>query len=221
MNILSNKLVIGSIVLAFVIGAFVIGVYFGGRWAYRDLPVNTVKAPASSPSVKAPLADTGDGEMVSTPSDPASTSEGEELGNPYSFDGVPDKVAVDLEQMQTRLKEWSDGLFSQFPNVPALEATVESYQETLNQVIAQNEQLKRAGVPIRERIRRLTLFAAERGDAIATEKRMAELHLKLLRENTELKVEIDRYMHQHVMLPLPHYLLGLSEEEYQSLLQGD
>lgn len=221
MNILSNKLVIGSIMLACVIGVFVIGVYFGGRWAYRASPVNTVKAPSSPPSVKVPLADTSDGEMVSTPSDLGPTSEGEELGNPYSFDGVPDKVAVDLEQMQERLEEWSDGLLSQFPNVPALEATVESYQETLNQVSARNEQLKRAGVPMRERIRQLMLFAAERGDAIATEKRMAELHLKLLREQTELKLEIDRYMHKHVMLPLPHYLLGLSEEEYQSLLQGE
>lgn len=217
MNILSNKLVIGLIVLALLI---VIGAYFGSRWAYRDLPGNTVKTPSSSPSVKALLADTGDGEMVSTPSPPTPTSEGEELGNSPSLDSVPDKVTVDLGQMQVQLKEWSDGPLSQFPNVPAIEATAESYQETLNQVVVRNEPLKRASVPIRERIQRLTLFGEEIGNSIATEKRMAELHMKLLRENTELKLEIDRYMHQHVMLPLPHYLLGLSEEEYQSLLHG-
>jgi hypothetical protein len=215
MNILFNKLVIGSIVLVLLI---VIGAYFGSRWGYRDLPGDTVEAPSSSPSVKAPLVDTG--EMVSTPNSPDRKSEGEGIGNPHALDGVPDKVAADLEQMQGRLKDWSDDLLNQFPNVPALEATVESYQETLDQVIARNEQLKRSGVPMRERINRLTQFGKEIGNSIATEKRMAELHLELLRENTELKVEIDRYMHQHVMLPLPHYLLGLSEEEYQSLLNG-
>ena len=217
MNILFNKLVIGSIVLALLI---VMGVYFGSRWVYRDLPGDTVKATLSSPSVTVPLADTSNGEMVSTPSAPVPTNEEGGLGSPSALDDVTDKVAVDLEQMQVRLKDWSDDLLNQFPNVPALEATVESYQETLNQVIAQNEQLKRSGVPIRERINRLTQFGKEIGNSIATEKRMAELHLELLRENTELKVEIDRYMHQHVMLPLPHYLLGLSEEEYQSLLHG-
>lgn len=218
MNILFNKLVIGSIVLALLI---VIGAYFGSRWGYRDLPDNTVKATSSSSSVTVPLADTSNGEMVSTPSALAPTNEEGGLGSPSVLDdGVTDKVAADLEQMQVRLKDWSDDLLNQFPNVPALEATVESYQETLNQVITRNEQLKRSGVPIRERINRLTQFGKEIGNSIATEKRMAELHLELLRENTELKVEIDRYMHKHVMLPLPHYLLGLSEEEYQSLLHG-
>ena len=217
MNILLNKLVIGSIVLALLI---IIGAYFGSRWAYRDLPGDTVKVTSSSPSATVPLADTSNGEVVSTQSAPAPTSAENALENPPALDSVTDKVTADLEQMQVELKDWSDNLLNQFPNVPALEATVEAYQETLNQVIARNEQLKQAGVPIRERIKRLTQFGEERGNSIATEKRVAELHLELLHEKTELKVEIDQYMHQHVMLPLPYYLLGLSEEQYQSLLHG-
>ena len=173
MKILSNKLVIGLIVLIVLAMFTMIGFYFGIRWASQDV-----------------------------------------LG----FDSQPDKLTADLEQKRGQLQEWGNGFLNEFPDVQAVKATVESYQEILSQVIDRNEQLWQKGMSARGRIKQLTQFAKEISDPIAERTRSTELHLELMHENSELKEKIDRYMHADWMLPLPIYLLGLNENE-MSVLQ--
>ena len=172
MKILSNKLVIGLIVLIVLAMFTMIGFYFGIRWASQDV-----------------------------------------LG----FDSQPDRLTVDLEQKRVELEEWSNDLLNQFPDVPAAQATVAGYREILSQIIARNEQLRQEGVSMKKRVNKLTQFGKEISPSIAQRTRAAELHLELMRENSELKGEIDRYMHKYVMVPVPIYLYGLNKADMQAL----
>ena len=110
MNILSNKLVIGLIVLTVLVVIVMIGFYFGIRWASQDL---------------------------------------------LEFDSEPDQLTADLEQKRVQLEEWSNDFLSQFPDVPAVKAMVEVYQEILSEVIARNEELRQEGMSTRRRIKHL------------------------------------------------------------------
>ena len=172
MGILSNKLVIGLIVLTVLVVIVMIGFYFGIRWASQDL-----------------------------------------LG----FDSEPDQLTVDLEQKRVQLEEWSNDFLSQFPDVPAVKATVENYQEILSEVTARNEELRQASMSARKRKKQLTKFAKKISGPIAERTRFSELHLELMRENNALKQKIDRYMHTNVMLPVPLYLLGLNKRDLEAL----
>ena len=172
MGILSNKLVIGLIVLVVLTVFIMLGFYFGVRWASQD------------------VSELNDG---------------------------PDQLTVDLEQTRIRLKDWSKDFLSQFPDVPAVKAMVEVYQEILSEVIARNEELRQASMPARKRIKQLTQFAKEISGPIAERTRSTELQLKLMRENRALKEKIDRYTHTNVILPLPLYLLGANKRELETL----
>lgn len=130
----------------------------------------------------------------------------------------PDQLTVDLEQKRVQLEEWGNGFLHEFPDVPAVKATVDAYQELLSRVIDRNERLRQEGVSMKKRTKQLTQFAKEISEPIAERTRSTELHLELMRDNTDLKMKIDRYMHADWMLPLPIYLLGLSENE-MSVLQ--
>ncbi|MCE2395261.1 hypothetical protein J4G02_11800 [Candidatus Poribacteria bacterium] len=134
------------------------------------------------------------------------------------FDSQPDRLTVDLEQKRVQLEKWGNDFLEAFPNVPAVKATLQSYQEILSQVIDRNEQLRQKGMSARGRIKQLTQFAKEISGPIAERTRSTELHLELMHENSELKEKIDRYVHADWMLPLPIYLLGLNENE-MSVLQ--
>ena len=129
----------------------------------------------------------------------------------------PDQLTVDLEQKSVQLEEWGNGFHHQFPDVPAVKATVDAYQELLSRVIDRNERLRREGVSMKKRIKQLTRFAKEISEPIAERARSNELHLELMRENTDLKMKIDRYMHADWMFPLPIYLLGLNKKEMRTL----
>lgn len=129
----------------------------------------------------------------------------------------PDQLTVDLEQKSVQLEEWGNGFLHQFPDVPAVKATVDGYQELLSRVIDRNERLRREGVSMKKRIKQLTQFAKEISEPIAERARSNELHLELMRENTDLKMKIDRYMHADWMFPLPIYLLGLNKKEMRKL----
>ena len=133
------------------------------------------------------------------------------------FDSQPDRLTADLEQKRGQLEEWGNDFLNQFPDVPAVKATVEGYQEILSEVTARNEQLRQEGVPTRRRIKHLTQFAEEISGSIAEQTRSTELHLELMHKNSELKKKIDRYVHADWMLPLPIYLLGLNENEMAAL----
>ena len=172
MGILSNKLVIGLIMLI-VLGVFtMIGFYFGIRWASQDVSV---------------------------------------------LNDGPDQLTVDLEQTRIRLKDWSEDFLDQFPDVPAVRATVESYREILREVTSRNEELRQKGLSTRRRIKQLTQFAEKISGPIAERARVSALHLELMRENKALKEKIDRYMHTNLMLPVPLYLLGLNEMDLETL----
>ena len=172
MGILSNKLVIGLIVLAVLVGFILIGFYFGIRWVSQDQIV---------------------------------------------LDGAPDQLTADLEQKREKLEEWANDFLNEFPDVLAVKATVESYQEILSRVIARNERLRREGVSMKKRVKQLTQFGKEITLSIAQRTRSTELHLELMRENSDLKQKIDRYTHTNVILPLPLYLLGANERELETL----
>ena len=174
MGILSNKLLIGLIVLVVLTVFIMIGFYFGVRWASQDVSVRN--------------------------------------------DG-PDPLTVDLEQTRIRLKDWSEDFLNQFPDVPVVRATVESYREILREVTARNEELRQKGLSTRQRIKKLTQFAEEISGPIAERTRSSALHLELMRENKALKEKIDRYMHTNLMLPVPLYLLGLNEMDLEILQQ--
>ncbi len=124
-----------------------------------------------------------------------------------------DQLEADLAQKKVQLEEWSEDFLNEFPDVPAVKATVESYQEILTQVIERNEKLRQEGVSRKKRIKQLTRYAKEISEPIAERTRSTELHLELMHKNTDLKMKIDRYMHADWMLPLPIYLLGLNKKE--------
>ena len=172
MKILSNKLVIGLIVLIVLAAFILIGFYFGIRWASQDVSV---------------------------------------------INGEPDQLTVDLEQTRIQLKDWSEDFLDQFPDVPAVKATVENHQEILREVTAQNEQLRQKGMSTGRRVKHLTQFAEEISGPIAERTRFSALHLELMRDNKGLKEKIDRYMHTNLMLPVPLYLLGLNERDLETL----
>ena len=172
MKILSNKLVIGLIVLIVLVVFIMIGFYYGARWAAQDVSV---------------------------------------------LNGAPDQLAVDLEQTRIQLKAWSEDFLNQFPDVPAVRATVENYREILREVTSRNEELKQKGLSTRRRIKQLTQYAKEISGPIAERTRISVLHLELMRENKALKEKIDRYMHTNLMLPVPLYLLGLKKRDLETL----
>ena len=172
MKILSNKLVIGLIVLTVLAVFTIIGFYFGIRWASQDVSV---------------------------------------------LNDGPDQLTVDLEQTRIRLKDWSEDFLNQFPDVPAVRATVENYREILREVTSRNEELRQKGLSTRRRIKQLTQFAEKISGPIAERTRISALHLELMRENKALKEKIDRYMHTNLMLPVPLYLLGLNETDLETL----
>ena len=210
-----NKPLIGSIVTALLIAG---SAFFGSRWIYRDLPEDNSKFPQPSAAAKGASLDARVGGSESTANAPDhSSSDGASAVSP-PFSGEADRVTVDLEEARLQLKAWGDDLLNQFPDVPAVEATVEGIQEVLSQVTDRNQQLKEEGVPIEARIKQLANFAEKISADIAKRRHTNELHLQLLRENTELKLKIDRYMHsKEVALLIPPYLLGLSEEEVHAL----
>ena len=129
----------------------------------------------------------------------------------------PDQLAVDLEQKRVQLEEWSNGFLHEFPDVPAVKATVDAYQELLSRVIDRNERLRQEGVSMKKRTEQLVQFAKEISEPMAERTRSAELHLELVRENADLKMKIDRYNHADWMFPLPIYLLGLDKKEMWAL----
>ena len=172
MGILSNKLLIGLIVLVVLTVFIMIGFYFGVRWASQDV-----------------------------------------LG----FDIQPDRLTVDLKEKRMELEEWSNDFLNEFPDTPAVKATIQTYQEILSQVIDRNEQLRQEGMSSRSRIKHLTQFAKEVSGPIAEQTRSTELHLELMHKDGALKEQIDRYIHADWILPLPIYLLGLNEKEMLTL----
>ncbi len=129
----------------------------------------------------------------------------------------PDQLTVDLEQKRAQLEKWGNGFIHEFPDVPSVKATVDAYQELLSRVIDRNERLRQEGVSMKKRIKQLTQFAKEIVGPITERTRSDELHLELMRENTDLKMKIDRYMHADWMFPLPIYLLGLNKKEMRAL----
>ena len=133
------------------------------------------------------------------------------------FDSQPDRLTVDLKQKRVELEKWSNNFLEEFPDVPAVKATIRTYQEILSQVIDRNEQLRQKGMSVRGRIKHLTQFAKEISEPIAEHTHSTQLHLELMHENSELKEKIDRYVHADWMLPLPIYLLGLNEKEMSAL----
>ena len=211
-----NKLVMGAIVVAFLI---VGGAFFGSRWIYRDLPEDVSNRPTPSTSATDVIVVSDDGGTVSTPSSSDRGSSDAASAESSVLRGKVDRVTADLEKTRVRLNEWCDNLLNQFPDVPAVKATVEGFQELLRRVTARNQQLKEKGVPMEARIKQLANFAEKTSGDIVKRRRTNELHLQLLRENTELKLKIDRYLHHRTFLPLPPYLLGLNEEQLQSLQQ--
>ena len=116
-----------------------------------------------------------------------------------------------------QLEEWSDDFLNEFPDVSAIKATVESYQEILSRVTDRNEKLRQEGVSKKNRVKQLTQFAKEISEPIAERTRSTELHLELMHKNADLKMQIDRYMHTDWMLPLPIYLSGLNKKEMRVL----
>ena len=133
------------------------------------------------------------------------------------LDGEPDQLTADLEQKRVELEAWSNEFLNEFPDVPAVQATVESYREILSQVIVRNERLRQDGVSMKKRVKQLTQFGKEISSSIAEQTRSAELHMELMRDNSDLKQKIDRYVHADWMLPVPIYLLGLDKKEMQAL----
>lgn len=125
------------------------------------------------------------------------------------------QLETDLAQKKVQLEEWSDNFLNEFPDVPAVKATVESYQEILTQVIERNEKLRQEGMSRKKRIKQLTQFAEEISETVA--ERSTALHVELMHKNTDLKMKIDRYVHADWMLPLPIYLLGLDKKEMRAL----
>ncbi|MDE0184931.1 MAG: hypothetical protein OXP71_05680 [Candidatus Poribacteria bacterium] len=215
MKIRFDKLLIGSIVAALLIAG---GAYFGGRWIYRDLPGDTSKRPTPPTIEKDSIGARDDGGRVSAPSFPSRRSSDDASADSSVLSGEADRVTADLEQTRRHLKAWGDDYLKQFPDVPAVEATVKGLQELLVRVADRNQQLKQEGVPMDARMRELAKFAEKTSDDIVTRRRTKELHIQLLRENTELKLKIDRYMHSNqYFLLFPPYLLGLSEEELHAL----
>ena len=218
MNIRFNKLVIGSIVAALIIAG---GAFFGSRWIHRDLPGDTSKRPTPSTPAKDAIVVRDDGGTVSTPTSSERSSSDVASADSPVLSGEVDRVTADLEEARLDLKAWGDDVLNQFPDVPAVEATVEGIQEVLSRVTARNQQLKEEGVPIEARIKQLANFAEKTSADIVKRRRTKKLHFQLLRENTELKLKIDRYMDsKEGVLLIPHYLLGLSEEEVHALQHG-
>ena len=132
-------------------------------------------------------------------------------------DSKSDRLTAELEQKRDELEEWGNDFLNEFPDVPAVKATVESYREILSRVIARNERLRQEGVSMKKRVKQLTQFGKEITPSIAQRMRSTELHLELMRKNSDLKQKIDRYMHADWMLPLPISLLGLNKKEMRAL----
>ena len=133
------------------------------------------------------------------------------------FDSQPDRLTVDLEQQRVQLEKWSEDFLGQFPDMPAVKATVENHQEILREVTARNEELRQKGMSTERRVKHLTQFAEEISGPIAERTRFSALDLELMRENKTLKEKIDHYMHTNLRLPGALYLLGLNERDFETL----
>jgi hypothetical protein len=145
MNIRFNKLEIGPIAFALLI---VGGAYFVSRWIYRDLPDDTSKFPQPSAATKVASVNAYVWDKEATANAPdRSNSDDASADSPVLSDEA-DRVTAELEQTRLQLKAWGDDYLKQFPDVPAVEATVEDLQELLRRVTDQNQQLKEEGVPI-------------------------------------------------------------------------
>ena len=143
MNFLFNKVVIASIVIALLIAG---GAYFGSRWLYRDLPGDTSK-PLTPPTIeKDSIVSRGDGGGAFTPNSSGRSKRNDASEDSSAPRDQADQITADLEKARVRLNEWCDNLLIQFPDVVAVKASVEGFQEVLTRVTARNQQLKEEGV---------------------------------------------------------------------------
>ena len=209
-----DKLLIGLVVAALLIAC---GAFFGSRWFHRDLPGDASK-PSTPPTIDIDsLVNSDDGDTVLTPN----SSDRSNSDDPSEDSSAPsdqsDQITADLEEASVRMNEWCDNLLNQFPDVAAVKASVEGFQEVLRQVTARNQQLKEEGVPIEARKRQLARFAEEIAKDSAMQTRIDELHMQWMREDTESKLKFDRYINHNMVLPLPPYLIGMTEEQWRSM----
>ena len=117
-----------------------------------------------------------------------------------------DPISADLQQKRVQMQAWAVDFLNRFPDVPAVEALVDSYQELLDRVIDRNTELQEKGYSKKARVKQLTRFAENIVLDIEERTHSGALHMQLMRENPKLKTAIDRYTHTNEMLPLPSYL---------------
>ena len=117
-----------------------------------------------------------------------------------------DPISADLQQKRVQMQAWAVDFLNRFPDVPAVEALVDSYQDLLDRVIDRNAELQEKGYSKKDRVKQLTRFAENVVLDIEERTHSGALHMQLMRENPKLKTAIDRYTHTNEMLPLPSYL---------------
>ena len=123
--------------------------------------------------------------------------------------GVPsdelDPLTAELAQVRGHTRDWGDALIHHFPQIPAVTALVATHQEFMDEIIARNEHLCQQGVPMEARREQLGQFTVDILPTIVERTGSATLAMKLLRENTRLKLEIDHYLDENTV-PLPRFL---------------
>ena len=120
-----------------------------------------------------------------------------------------DPISADLQQRRVEMQAWTVDILNRFPDVPAVKALVDSYQELLDRVIDRDAELQEKGYSRNARVKQLTRFAENIVLDIEERTRSGALQMQLMRENPKLKIEIDRYTHANEMFPLPLYLIRI------------
>ena len=119
-------------------------------------------------------------------------------------------ISTDLEQKQSELDKWAAKFYAQYPNLAYPQALVDNYQRLLDLVTARYEQLQNLGFSEETCKNRLVSFVEILIPPLLKENK--ELYISLMRESIPASVEVNRYLHQNDLRPLPNYLLGKFKE---------
>ena len=118
----------------------------------------------------------------------------------------PGSIRNDLELKQAELDKWAADFMAQYPNLAYTQALVDKYQKTLDSVIGRYEQLQNQGVSEAACKKRLIVFVETILPRLYKE--TARLYLDMMRESVPTSVEVNRYLLENDLMPLPSYLLG-------------
>ena len=107
---------------------------------------------------------------------------------------------------QAELDKWAADFSAQYPDLAYVQGIVANHQELLARVSTRYDQLRNLGFSEAACKKRLVPFAET--IMLPLMKKNKELYIDMMRESIPVSIEVNRYLHENELLPLPNYLLG-------------